>query len=27
VRQNVGRMLAGGQAGKRWMFTELVDER
>ncbi len=27
VRQNVGRMLAGDQAGKRWMFTELVDER
>jgi alkylation response protein AidB-like acyl-CoA dehydrogenase len=27
VRQNVGRMVAGGQAGKRWMFTELVDER
>ena len=27
VRQNVGRMLAGDQPGKRWMFTELVDER
>jgi indole-3-acetate monooxygenase len=26
VRQNIGRMLAGDRAHKRWIFTDLVDE-